>query len=497
MTPAPIDHGPVRRTRSRTAGIAVAVATLGLMAAAPAGAAGASRDPDQQTRAAAAAAADWSAYLFAANHSGYNAASTAITVAKAKTLVKAWHWAPAKATQAGQVSGLYSSPVAYGGQVYIGGRNGVFYALNQATGAVVWSRAMGFVKGTTCGPEGFTSTATVAPDPVSGATTVYVAAADGYLYALNATNGSTKWRAVVGIPSATVNDYYNWSSPTVAGGAVYIGITSQCDAPLVPGGVLAVDQATGAVLGTYHATPAGKVGASVWSSVLVTDDGRVYATTGNGPTGSDQAAIVRLVLNRTAHTLTRADLWSVPAADQSPDSDFGASPTQFTATIGGVATTLVGACNKNGVYYAFRASNLAAGPVWSRRVGDPYRGGAGQCDAAAVWDGTRLLVAGNSTTVKGTKFNGGIRQLNPATGAVVWEHGLPGPAIGSPSLSGGGVLSVGVFTGKAGPFLIDASTGNLLWTVPFANGKTFAESIFTANGLYLATSQNNGITAYK
>jgi hypothetical protein len=59
------------------------------------------------------------------------------------------------------------------------------------------------------------------------------------------------------------------------------------------------------------------------------------------------------------------------------------------------------------------------------------------------------------------------------------------------------VLSVGVFGGTKGRFPIDASSGTLLWTVPFTNGKTFSQSIFTSSGLYLATRQNGGITAYR
>jgi len=293
-----------------------------------------------------------------------------------------------------------------------------------------------------------------------------------------------------------VNDYYNWGSPTVAGGVVYMGISSQCDAPLVRGGVKAVDQATGAVLGTYYSTPLGTRGDSVWSSVLVTTNGLVFATTGNGMAGSDRQSIVQLSLNRTAHTLTRVARWMVPKVPQNPDSDFGGSPGQFTAVLGGVATTMVGACNKNGVFYAFRASSIASGPVWTQQIGAAYRGGVGQCDAAPAWDGTHLVVAGNSTTIGGVSYAGSIRGLDPATGTVLWSHGLPGPAIGSPSLDAAGVVSVGAFGGTQGPFLLDATTGTLLWTVPFANGKTFAQSVFTSNGMYLATSQNQGIRAY-
>jgi len=442
-----------------------------------------------------AAVPDWSSYLFASDHAGYNPTSTAITPAKAASLATKWQWKPASPTVSGQPQGLYSSPVVYGGRVYIGARTGWFYALNEKTGKVVWKDDVGFIAGTTCGPEGFTSTATVALDPVTGKPTVYVAAADGYLYALDAGTGVTVWRTVIGLPSTTVNDYYNWSSPTVSNGVVYIGTASECDNPLVPGGVVAVQQSSGSVIATYHSTPPGVDGASVWGSVLVTDSGGVFADTGNGPSGTDAVTIMRLVLDPVAGTLTKVDSWQIPKALQSVDSDWGSSPTAFTATINGVPRQMVGACNKNGLFYAFDASDLAAGPVWSRAVGAAYRTGTGECDAAAVWDGSRLFVASNATTVGGVAYGGSVRQVDPATGAVIWETGLPGPVIGSPTLDGGGVLAVGVFVKGPGPYLLDASTGALLYTFPNANGKSFSQSIYTDSGLLLETTYNHGIVA--
>ena len=445
----------------------------------------------------AAVTADWSSYLFAADHAGYNPSATTITTATAATLVKVWHWTPA-AAKAGQVGGLYASPVVSGGLVFIGARTGIFYALNEATGAVVWKRTFAPIVGTTCGPQGFTATASVEPDPTTGNATVYVAAPDGYLYAMDAATGATVWSSVVAIPSKTKNDYYNWASPTVSGGVVYMGIASECDTPLVRGGVIAVDQGTGTRLGTYYTTPVGEVGAGGWGSVLVTDTGQVFATTGNGPANSDQQAIVRLVLDPVAGTLTRVDLWAIPKTDQvTPDSDFGTSPTPFVATIAGVPTSMVGGCNKDGYYYALQAANLAAGPVWSLKVGDAYLRGTGQCDASAVWDGSRLFVAANSTVINGVAVKGSIRQLDPSTGAVLWATALPGPAIGSPTLDGSGVLAIGVFGGKAGPFLLDASTGTLLKTLSVGNGKSFGQSIFTDSGLLLAATLSSGITAFK
>ena len=40
---------------------------------------------------------------------------------------------------------------------------------------------------------------------------------------------------------------------------------------------------------------------------------------------------------------------------------------------------MIGACNKNGIYYAWRRQNLAAGPVWQRQVGNTGGTGNGAC----------------------------------------------------------------------------------------------------------------------
>jgi outer membrane protein assembly factor BamB len=168
----------------------------------------------------------------------------------------------------------------------------------------------------TCGARGLISTATVAGDPVSGTLTVYVAGADGYLYALKAATGAVVWRSLVALPSATVSDYFNWSSPTVVNGHVYVGVSSQCDKPLVAGGLKEYDQATGALLNFYQTNPGGRTGPSIWSSASALASGRsVFVTTGNGPAG-DSSAIVRL----DGTTLAKQAIWQVPPGQQIPVS---------------------------------------------------------------------------------------------------------------------------------------------------------------------------------
>src|SRR3982750_2141156 len=125
--------------------------------------------------------ADWPQYLFDNGHSSRNASATAITPANASTLVQDWSFIDPQPTFQGQPNaGLYSSPTVFKGVVYIGSNTGNFYALDEATGALLWQQLLGYTTPITCGSgHGVTSTATLATDPVSGALTVYVGGGDG------------------------------------------------------------------------------------------------------------------------------------------------------------------------------------------------------------------------------------------------------------------------------------------------------------------------------
>lgn len=450
----------------------------------------------------AAAASNWPAYLFGPTHPSYGPAATKITSANAATLVRAWRFLPDPPTQTGQPGGrLYASPTVYNGRIYIGANTGDFYALSLSSGNVIWKRFLGFVPRLTCGARGIASTAAIAPDPVTGEPTVYVAAPDGYLYALKASDGSQVWRSAIAIPSDTVNDYFNWSSPAVANGRVYIGISSQCDNPLVRGGVKAFAQATGAPVATYYSAPEGGVGASVWSSPAATNNptiaNYVVAATGNGPSSSDSEALVRL----DAETLARQEIWKVPTSERVPDGDFGASPTVFAALLGsGTRSQMVGACNKNGIYYALRLKHLAAGPVWRFRVSAGTAEGQRACLAGAIWNGSNLFVAGGSTTIRGTAYKGSVRKLNPATGTPLWESPLAGAIIGSPSLNGAGVLAAATYDFSTGvtnaAYLLNASTGGVLKRLDTGGAPEFAQPVFV-NGYVLLATVSKGLFAYK
>jgi outer membrane protein assembly factor BamB len=446
---------------------------------------------------------NWPAYMFQTQHSSTNPASTAITPANASNLVQVWNWVPDPPTMTGQpANDLFASPTVYNGKVYIGANTGVFYALDESNGQVLWSKFIGFVPAKTLGARGITSTATVTTDPATGKPTVYVAGGDGYLYALDADTGAQVWKSVVMVPSDTKSDYYNWSSPNVAGGHVYMPIASQGDKPLVRAGVKMYDQATGALLAFYHAVPTGKVGASIWSSATTTGSGSdVWITTGNVPAsyGPDQQYDSVSIVRLNGETLQKVSRWRVPLDQQIFDSDFGGSPTPFTANLGGVETGMVGACNKNGIFYALRrGKRLSDGPVWQFQVGAPDDVGPGLCIAGAVWDGSRLFLGGNATTIGGTQFEGSIRELDPATGTPVWETGLTGNVLGGPTENGSGVLGVGSWDYNTGAvnrlWLVDASNGHILNTLNL-NSAIFAQPVFA--DFLLVASQKKGLFAFR
>ena len=369
----------------------------------------------------------------------------------------------------------------------------MFYALDEATGAELWSKDLGAQPALTCPPRGITSSATVAADPSplrSGIQTVYVAGGDGYLYALDASTGALVWRTLVAPRSETENSYYNWSSPTVVGGGVFLGLASACDAPLVRGGVVRLDQATGAVEGTYWSVPEGSVGGSVWTSVASYDGSSVYASTGNGDEISGhQQGDSRSIVRVNGTTMQRTGVWTVPDDQVGVDSDFGGSPTLFKASVSGRVIRLVAACNKNGVLYAWRANDLAAGPLWQVHIDT---GVLSNCLGAPVYDGKALYQGGAETTIKGTTFKGSIRKLDPATGAVVWQKGLRAGVQGSSSLNAGGVLAVPTRDAASGAqngvYLVSARSGRILRRLDTT--AYFAQPVFVDNHLVTA-----GVTA--
>jgi outer membrane protein assembly factor BamB len=407
------------------------------------------------------------AYLGGPAHASFARTATSFTVANAGATSSIW-----KLTTLGSFN---ASPTVNAGVVYIGSENGTFYAINATTGAINWSKVLPIAN---CASAGIVSTATVASDPITSVLTVYVGAADHYLYALNAANGATIWRTLIGGTSST---YYNWSSPTIANGYVYYGVATSCESA-GDDGMVALNQHTGVQTGVYYTSGSPTVaGASVYTSAAVASDGSVFITTGddNGASTNDSTSIVKLA----GGTLARLGGYKVPGL-VGKNMDFNASPTLFMAG----TTPMVGACAKNSVFYAL-AQATPNTLVWSRKLGiPPAPGSLAFCGGSAVWDGTHLFVGADARTSGAPP--GSIYELNPTSGAVVWEKPLStGPVIGTPSLDGAGVLAVPTYNhtsgSKSAVYLINKATGAILRTISYS-GPIFAQPVFADGELLIA-----------
>jgi len=443
-------------------------------------------------------AINWTGYLHGRVHNSYSP-DTVITPANAASLVKRWTFIPETGQPGAPGKQFTASPTVSNGNVYIGANTGDFYALDLATGTKLWKRFLGFQPKLTCSKRGITSTATIANDPRTGRPTVYVAGGNGYLYALDAATGQNVWRALVGpkTPSTKVNDVYNWASPIVVDGSVYMGISSNCDHPWVRGGLERYNQVTGAPQGTWWAVPAGSVGGGVWTSPAASGD-TIYVSTASATnkTPGDTFSVASI----DAKTMARIQRWQVPVANRVVDSDWGSSPTLFYGTISGTRLHMVAACNKNGYLYAFQTNHINAGPLWQVSISAPNSSGNRACLPAPIYDGRHLFAAGPFTTIGTTAYDGAVREIDPSSGTILWQTGLPASPIGSPSMDAGGVIAVSTWDATAGvtngTFLLDAANGNVLTELVSPHASVaFSQPVF-AQGYLLIGTLADGLSAY-
>jgi outer membrane protein assembly factor BamB len=348
---------------------------------------------------------------------------------------------------------VVSAPSVLRNRLYIGDWSGTESSIDVQSGEVVATANLGQTHAPQCDPKtlGITSSAAV----VNGL--IYLAGGDDGFYALDAETLRVVWRTSLGDNSAS-GGYYGWSSPAVIDNRVFQGVASNCDNPFVKGRLVALDPVTGKEVASANFSGEGGVGNGVWRSPTVDlQTHKIFITTGSGPDFFDGAgySIIRLDLD----SLVIEDLWKV--ADYSTwDSDWGSSPVLFSDKSGKL---LVGAGHKDGHYYAFDRSNLAAGPVWTAEIASHVeipQGGDGTLSTGA-FDGTRLYVGGGRPPdATNPEANGSVVALDPTNGAILWRHTFAGPVIAPVSTINGVVFAA------AGNLVtaLDAVSGNVLWS---------------------------------
>jgi outer membrane protein assembly factor BamB len=412
---------------------------------------------------------DWSSYLMGGDHAGINKNESLINPVTAPQLKL--HWTALAQDR------IFSQPVVSNGLIYWGSGDGLEHATD-LHGKQVWTTNLGTSHGI-CNiyNSGVLSTATVAPITMGGKQTsvVFVGGGNAHFYALNTLTGAIIWSTSLGSSPS----HFLWASPVVFKGSVYEGVSSLADCPLVQGKFVQMDATTGAILHTFYTVPGGCVGASVWGSpTLDESDDAIYFATGNSGRCSRQEPYAVALVKLRASDLSYIDSWQVPKSRQIPDSDFGSTPTLFSATIGGVTKQLVGAMNKNTIYYAFDRSAIGRGPIWHFSV-TCYCGRGENAISPGAWDGTHLYIAGPNTTIGKNTCKGSLRAVNPANGAFIWQHCLnDGPVYAAVTLS---------------PGLAFISEGHYFLVIATANGKTLFRYLDSNEQFLGPPSISNGV----
>ena len=411
--------------------------------------------------------ADWPTFCHDVERSNYNAAETTLSPANAATLVQKWTFATKGVIEA-------SATIA-AGVLYIGSWDGYEYALNPASGALLWKASID----TTTIPGGCNSPWPDTQGVSSSATVqggeVYVGGGGEYWYALAASDGGVLYKIFTGDNSSN-GGYYNWASPLIANGDAYINISSFGNCPSVQGAVLQVSLSSQSVTNTFEVVPNGQQGGAIWSSPAYdAATNKVFVSTGSveGVSLDNQQPYAQAILALDGTSLALLDSWQLPQADDQGDDDFGATPTLFTDAAG---EQLIGCANKNGTFYTLDRNNLAAGTIWE--VSLAPNGNPGTISAAA-FDGTTLYAVGDGTEVYA---------LDPGTGSVNWQQALTGTVL-APLAAANGLLVVA----DGDTLEVRAtSTGDVLFSSQISNNsnETLSAAPSIANGfIYEGTAE--------
>jgi outer membrane protein assembly factor BamB len=447
----------------------------------------------------ACASPDWRAYRYSAARTAHQPRASALSdPARVPSLHQVWEFRPSMVGDP-DAPGFSASPTVYRGKVFVGHRNGRFYAVDARTGALVWRYPPApqppLIQQFACNPSsaGIASSAIIAkvwipwfwifsrpvkvvivgaPDPAAGL-------GSGRLWALDVNTGALVWKSdivanLTGLTSYWVDpvqavtelhENIGYSSPVISRRKVYVGVANHCDNPVQRGRLVAVDLDTGAISAGFSFVASGPPrGGGIWSSPAA-HHGRIFVTTGNGcPTYNgcvaeppDNHALSFLRLDGA----TGAIAWKlqpVPwAMDEDPD--WAATPLVTRTTCGTLAVSPM----KDGWTHAVHVDTGTVAWSFPHVTGGlPFtygtHGDTRYLRPAAAWKDVVVAVTGGLPVT--TDVYDGYNRLyalnacvpsTPAdTDRVRWIADIPGggsPPVGQPTITRG-IVYVGNSQGK-------------------------------------------------
>jgi outer membrane protein assembly factor BamB len=417
---------------------------------------------------------------------------------------------PAQVWQTPALDGeVYAQPLVYGARVYVATENDTVYALDAATGAVVWMQHLGTPEPSSVAPCGDISpnigiTSTPVIDPASGRLYAVGAVSDGMhaatvrheLFAVDLATGNP----VTGFPVAVDPAYPSGGAPIyqlqrtalgLDGGRVLIGYGgNDGDCPTYWGWLVsAPGDGTSGLTSFQVDHNQGHTEGAIWAAgdgPTIDAAGNVYVATGNGSGNSSSDpdygdSVVKL--NSAASPL---DYWAPTnwqSLDQA-DNDLGSSmPTLLP---GG----LLFQSGKDGNGYLLNSGALG-------HVAAPVATASGFCSGGS-FGGSVYYPPTSAIYVACT---GGLRALTLGSGAtpsLTSRSGFSAPsgATGPPIIAGGLVWVTNHSTGTL--YGIDPSSGaaTARFSIPEAGSEVNHFATPSAGGGRLFVGSGNQVTAF-
>jgi outer membrane protein assembly factor BamB len=342
--------------------------------------------------------------------------------------------------------------VAFGnGRIY-GATESRTFALDAATGKLIWSRKLtrNNREGIDMTPQLYDDTVLISTIPGNGLSSFYKGGALGVVWALDAATGKPKWKF------NTISDGAKlWGRPKVnSGGGLWYppAVDSQ--------GRVFISVANPAPLYGTKKFPNGssRPGPNLYTNSLVALDG--------------QSGKLLWFRQAARHDLRDYDL-QIPAITT-------------TLSIGGVPTEVVLVAGKMGKAFAYRAAD--GKHLWTRSVGKHqndtgplprkpttiFPGDYGGVETPMALAADRLFVpwsnfpARASSTGLGAGFatnfskgKGGFTAIDAASGNVLWQRKLPSMDLGAATVAND-VVFTSTYAGTI--YAFDTQTGRTLWT---------------------------------
>ena len=378
---------------------------------------------------------------------------------------------------------LAAGPTYAGGTLYFGDWSGNFHAVDAGTGRVLWSRFVGMSpapEDPQCSPAlGVSSQAAVVDDAV------YVGGGDAAVYALDRNTGQVLWRVPVGDADA---GGYVWSSLTPYRGALYVGLASLGDCPLVRGALVRIDPADPQSPKFAWLAPEGETGGGIWSTPAVDPEtNTVYVTTGTGDQDTEAGLFGGTFAVFDADTLEMKAHYLLPTNTVDGDIEWGSSPTLFNTADG---RQLVAATGKDGLLYALQRDDLS--PVWTSQVAVSClcpQCGCGSLSTPA-FDGEALYV-GAGVSDPESWAAGTVWAIDPSSGAPLWRRETDGVVIAPVTVAGGLVYA----PTSAGLVVLDAASGEPVWN-DGNFGLLYSQAV-VADGTVFATYLSGDVVAWR